>query len=101
MNAPTACREAIRRLWDYLDDELSPEERRAVEEHLSFCLRCCGELEFSREVRRMLDGITEPTIPDDVQARLEQLLEDVLPDLPIAIDPVEDGPHDRDTGVIT
>lgn len=106
MSAPTACREAIRRLWDYLDDDLSPEEHRAVEEHLIFCLRCCGELEFSREVRQMLDGGAEPTIPDDVQARLERLLDDVLPDLPITsnaatIDPAQGDPHDSDSGVIT
>jgi anti-sigma factor RsiW len=111
MNPPTACREAIRRLWDYLDDDLSPEEHRAVEEHLSFCLRCCGELEFSREVRRMLHGSAEPTIPDEVQARLERLLDDVLPDAPIpgvpatidpaTIDPAQDDPHGSDTGAIT
>lgn len=87
MSPPTPCREAIRRLWDYLDDDLSPEEHRAVEEHLSFCLRCCGELEFSRELRRMLNRSAEPTIPDDVQARLERLLDDVMPDLPITVNP--------------
>jgi anti-sigma factor (TIGR02949 family) len=105
MSPPTACREAIRRLWDYLDDDLSPEDHRAVEEHLSFCLRCCGELEFSREIRRMLQGSAEPIIPDDVQARLEQLLDDVVPEVPVAINtavvPAEDDPHDNDTGVIT
>jgi anti-sigma factor (TIGR02949 family) len=106
MTPPTACREAIRRLWDFLDDDLSPEEYRAVEEHLSFCLRCCGELEFSREVRRMLDRSADPAIPGDVQARLERLLDDVLPDVPVTVAPPRFGtprndPHGRDTGAIT
>lgn len=107
MSAPTACREAIRLLWDYLDDDLSPDDHREVEEHLSYCLRCCGELEFSREVRRMLRTTTEtePAVPGDVQARLERLIDDVLPDVvltgePVASDPTQDDPHDSDAGAI-
>ncbi|WP_052666782.1 zf-HC2 domain-containing protein [Nitriliruptor alkaliphilus] len=106
MSAPTACREAIRLLWDYLDDDLSPDQHRQVEEHLSYCLRCCGELEFSREVRQMLHTNAEPTIPQAVQARLERLIDDVLPDIHLASGPVDDDPtnddqHDSDAGAIT
>lgn len=105
MSPPPACREAIRRLWDYLDDDLSPQEQGAVEEHLNFCLRCCGELEFSREIRRMLDATAGSPVPGDVQARLERLLDDVLPEVPIVISPVGSGPpvepHGSDTGAIT
>jgi anti-sigma factor (TIGR02949 family) len=90
MTTPTACREAIRRLWDYLDGELSSDEHQAVEDHLAFCLRCCGELEFSRELRGMLDRTGQAAIPDEVQDRLERLLDDVLPDLPITLDQTDD-----------
>jgi anti-sigma factor RsiW len=105
MTAPTACREAIRLLWDYLDDDLAPDQHREVEEHLSYCLRCCGELEFSREVRRMLQANAEPAVPGDVQERLERLIDDVLPDVrltggSVASDQLQDEPHDSDAGAI-
>ena len=34
------CREVLLRLWEYLDDELAPEESRKVGEHLSRCHEC-------------------------------------------------------------
>ena len=40
------CSEAVRQLWDYLDQAVSPEEQEKVEQHLSFCRSCCGELEL-------------------------------------------------------
>ena len=36
------CSEAVRQLWDYLDQAVSPEEQEKVEQHLSFCRSCCG-----------------------------------------------------------
>ena len=37
-----ACSEAVRQLWEYLDQAVSPEEQDKIERHLSFCRRCCG-----------------------------------------------------------
>jgi hypothetical protein len=45
------CSEAVRQLWDYLDHAISPEDQEKVEKHLSFCRKCCGELEFAKEMR--------------------------------------------------
>lgn len=69
------CREAVERLWAYLDDELDEAGRRAVEEHLRFCLRCCGEVEFARAVRQVLAARSRPDLPRDVQNRLEGFIE--------------------------
>lgn len=41
----------VRQLWDYLDHADSPEDHEKVEQHLSSWRRCCGELEFAKEVR--------------------------------------------------
>ena len=30
------CSEAVRQLWDYLDEAVSPEDQEKVERHLSF-----------------------------------------------------------------
>ncbi len=65
-----ACAEAVRQLWEYLDGSLTVENREAVEEHLSFCRRCCGEVEFAEELRGFLARGGAEEIPDDVRSRL-------------------------------
>ena len=54
MSETMQCAEAVRQLWDYLDHAVSPEDQEKVEQHLSFCRQCCGELEFAKEIARML-----------------------------------------------
>jgi predicted anti-sigma-YlaC factor YlaD len=34
------CEEVLTRLWEYLDQELDPEEAQVVWEHLSSCVGC-------------------------------------------------------------
>jgi mycothiol system anti-sigma-R factor len=69
-----SCSEAVKRLWDYLDDNLTEADRKAVDEHLSLCRRCCGELEFAEELRRFLQSSAREQIPADVRARLDKAL---------------------------
>jgi SAM-dependent methyltransferase len=47
-----SCAEATKRLWEYLDATIDATTKEALEEHLARCLRCCGELEFARELRQ-------------------------------------------------
>ena len=69
------CSEAVRQLWDYLDHVISPEDQEKVEKHLSFCRRCCGELEFAKEMRAFLASSTVEEIPPHVKERLERFVE--------------------------
>jgi anti-sigma factor (TIGR02949 family) len=64
------CAEAVRQLWEYLDGVVEETDRQAIEEHLSFCRRCCGELDFAEELRRFLAQPDEQNLPADVKARL-------------------------------
>jgi anti-sigma factor (TIGR02949 family) len=64
------CAEAVRQLWEYLDGVVEESDREAIEEHLSFCRRCCGELDFAEELRRFLAQPDEAELPADVKARL-------------------------------
>lgn len=75
MSQPIGCREAVRRLWDYLDGALGDTDHRAVEEHLAFCLRCCGELAFARELQGLLHEKTAPEVPPAVEERLLNVLD--------------------------
>ena len=44
------CEEAFRRLDDFLDRRLGPEETRLVEEHLRVCEACTREFAFEASV---------------------------------------------------
>jgi len=69
------CSEAVRQLWDYLDHAITPEDQKKVEKHLSFCRKCCGELEFAKEMRAFLATSSAEEIPSDVKERLERFVE--------------------------
>jgi mycothiol system anti-sigma-R factor len=69
------CAEAVRRLWDYLDGVVDESERAAMEEHLAFCRRCCGEVEFAEELRVFLAAQAAEELPPDVRARLTATLD--------------------------
>lgn len=69
------CHEAIKRLWEYLDATVDPDERVLVEEHLARCRTCCGELEFAKELRRMLAERSPEDLPEAVVRRLNRTIE--------------------------
>jgi mycothiol system anti-sigma-R factor len=64
------CAEAVRQLWDYLDGLVDDSQRESIEEHLSFCRRCCGEVEFAEELRRFLAEHPEAELPAETRTRL-------------------------------
>ena len=74
-----SCTEATRRLWEYLDATVDEPTREAIEEHLARCRRCCGELEFAKELRGFLARSARDDVPDDVLRRLNQTLEEMEP----------------------
>ncbi len=69
------CSDAVRQLWDYLDQRLAPEQQADVEQHLAFCRRCCGEMEFAKELQAFLASHGSDEIPADVKQHLERLVE--------------------------
>ena len=71
------CSDAVRQLWDYLDNALSPEDQAKVEGHLSFCRRCCGELEFAKELQTFLASHEVEEIPAHVRERLERFVQEL------------------------
>lgn len=70
-----SCREAVQQLWRFLDQELDSAEQHSVEEHLEYCVHCCGELEFVRELRDVLGSQRTGYLPADVQDRLENFVD--------------------------
>lgn len=71
------CKEAVRRLWDYLDNAVLPEEHAQVDEHLAFCQRCCGELEFVVQLRGLLASQQADELAPAAIERLERFVEEL------------------------
>jgi anti-sigma factor (TIGR02949 family) len=70
------CEEAFRRLNDFLDHQLSPDEMRLIEEHLEVCAWCAREFNYEASV---LQGIKRKLRQVDAPA---DLLAKILSQLP-------------------
>lgn len=70
-----SCKDAVGRLWTYLDRNLGGAEEQELEEHLGLCRHCCGELEFAKQLRGVL---REPGAATDVSAETRDRLETFL-----------------------
>lgn len=70
-----SCEQVFARLADYLDRELSADERRVVDAHLSTCAACAREYRFEThlidDVRAKLGRIA---VPETLRSRLGALL---------------------------
>jgi len=71
-----ACEAVLRRLDDYIDRELSPDDARMVERHIEECLRCASRYRFEigliHEIRTRLRRIS---LPGDLLTRIKLRLE--------------------------
>jgi anti-sigma factor RsiW len=65
----------VRQLWEFLDGEIDQASRARIEEHLAFCRRCCGEVEFAGELRRFLAEHGNHILPAEVHTRLQATLD--------------------------
>ena len=64
------CHEVVNIITDYLEDGLSPGDRRRVEEHLTICDGCTAYVEQMRETIRLTGMLTDEQIPEDQKQRL-------------------------------
>lgn len=69
-----ACKQAVERLWDYLDRHLEKAQDEELEQHLGLCRHCCGELEFAKQVRATIATRGEVSLAPEARARLTTFL---------------------------
>lgn len=66
------CKDAVERLWTYLDRNLNRVDQSEVDEHLGVCRHCCGELEFAKQLRELLGKPNDAAeVTPEVRSRLE------------------------------
>ena len=69
------CKEALARLDDYIDRELSAEEIRRVERHLKICHECTRRFGFEKDLlAAMRERMTRLDTPPELWERITQAL---------------------------
>ena len=67
-----ACRDAVERLWSYLDRNIDGAHEDELEQHLGLCRHCCGELEFAKQVRGKLASSADTPLEATARERLQK-----------------------------
>jgi len=73
------CQEAIAKLAEYLDSELTAETLRQLEAHLSACEPCRAYLATYRRTKELAAKVNRVEMPLSLKARLRALLSDLPP----------------------
>lgn len=75
-NREIDCRTAVQQLWDYLDEELTPERMDAVRQHLERCGRCLPHHDYARVFLAALAAAREgeARAPDTLRLRVMESL---------------------------
>ena len=69
------CEEALRRLAEFIDCELSESDQDAVERHLRTCRSCYSRMEFERRLKQRLSAFSGDEAPAKSRDRIRKLIE--------------------------
>ncbi len=72
------CREVIRELSDYIDNDLDEGLRTRITEHLAGCAHCTAIFDGTRNVIRLIGDGKSFELPAGFSARLRQRIAQVL-----------------------
>jgi anti-sigma factor RsiW len=71
------CRELAELLIDFVSDELPPERRARIEQHLKLCPPCVAYLESYRITIRLTKRLPCQPLPPELERRLRAALEEI------------------------
>ena len=64
------CREALHRVYHFLDGELTSERRDEIAHHLDKCSHCLEVFGFETEIRRLVADRCRDQVPDELRTRI-------------------------------
>jgi mycothiol system anti-sigma-R factor len=64
------CREALDRLYTFLDGELTEERRHEIQDHLSTCLPCLEAFDFEAELKVLIATRCRDDVPAQLRVRV-------------------------------
>lgn len=68
------CREAVERLWAFLDGELPDTEAAAIRTHLEACSRCYPHFDFQKAFCEFLRSRRQESAPSELRSRIREIL---------------------------
>ena len=69
------CREVIRVLIDYLEGDLSADERQGLEEHMAGCGACYAFMRTYQKSTELVRAALQPDdVPEELSARVRRFL---------------------------
>ncbi len=68
------CLEAVAKLTEFLDGELTDERRAAIQVHLDDCSHCLGAFGFQEELRAVVNQRCRSRLPDGLKRRVLEAL---------------------------
>jgi anti-sigma factor (TIGR02949 family) len=69
------CEEALRRLAEFIDCELSDSEQDNVERHLRTCRSCYSRMEFESRLKQRLSALSGDDAPTKSRDRIRKLIQ--------------------------
>jgi anti-sigma factor (TIGR02949 family) len=69
------CEEALRRLAEFIDCELSDSEQDNVERHLRTCRSCYSRAEFESRLKQRLSALSGDDAPTKSRDRIRKLIQ--------------------------
>ena len=73
------CEETLHELYAFLDDELGPEARKAVEAHLNSCTDCFQTYDFHAELQLVIKEKCHDEPPPELFSKIAGLFESEPP----------------------
>lgn len=72
---PLDCGAALQELWDFLDEELTPDRMEAIRKHLDQCRHCVPHAEFAQRFLLAVQSTRDArACPDAVRTRVMVML---------------------------
>jgi mycothiol system anti-sigma-R factor len=84
------CREALDRLYHFLDGELTEERRREIEEHLRTCMPCLEAFDFEAELKLLIARRCRDEVPEQLRVRVAWALSEAS----VTLSAEREGPYD-------
>lgn len=76
MKRNIGCDEALKRVFDYIDNHLQGESREELEEHIETCRHCFDRVEFEKRLKTRLRNLKIEIPPDRLFNRVKNILEE-------------------------
>ncbi len=68
------CEQALRTLYSFLDGELTPDRRAAIQRHLDECSPCLEAFDFEAELKIVVARCCRDQVPDGLRQRIADVI---------------------------